>query len=103
MPDPPEGDPQTSAPVADGGDPHTPAPAVHDGGDPHTPAPAGAPEWSTLDLEGLRGRLVEIKDLLEQAAAVGLAQDADRLEAMAKIAARSRENGNAHHGRRRYR
>ena len=67
------------------------------------PAPPPDPEWRPFDLEGLRGRLVEIKDLLEQAAAVGLSQDADRLEGLTKLAARSREDGNGHQGRRRYR
>ncbi|APR75686.1 Hypothetical protein A7982_01032 [Minicystis rosea] len=42
-------------------------------------------EWKPLDFSGLRARLVEIKSLLEQAAALGAAQDAARLEAMAEL------------------
>ncbi len=67
-------------------------------GVPQTP-----PEWRSFDLETLRARLVEIKDLLEQAAAVGLAQDADRLEALTRLAQRSREEAHGTPGRRRYR
>jgi len=66
-------------------------------------APPADPRWGSFDLDGLRSRLVEIKDLLEQAAAVGIAQDADRLEALTRLAQRSREDGNAPPGRRRYR
>lgn len=48
-------------------------------------------EWKPLDFGGLRARLVEIKSLLEQAAALGAAQDAARLEAMAELQHQNQE------------
>ena len=61
------------------------------------------PKWQPWNLDALRGRLVDIKGLLEQAVTVGLVQDADRVEAMAKLAEKSRENEDALRRRRRYR
>lgn len=61
------------------------------------------PKWEPFDLDGLRARLVEVKELLEQAAAAGLAQDLDRLEALTKLADARREDGHGPDGRRRYR
>lgn len=46
--------------------------------------------WQPLGFEGLKARLLEAKRLLEQAAAVGLAQDVARLQALAE-AERDRE------------
>jgi hypothetical protein len=60
------------------------------------------PKWQPFDLDGLRARLVEIQDLLQQAAAVGLAQDADRLEAMTDLLEQSRKDPHGHRARRRY-
>jgi hypothetical protein len=48
-------------------------------------------EWKPLDFGSLRARLVEIKSLLEQAAALGAAQDAARLEAMAELQHQNQE------------
>ena len=48
-------------------------------------------EWKPLDLGALRARLVEIKSLLEQAAALGAAQDAARLEALAELQHKNQE------------
>jgi hypothetical protein len=47
--------------------------------------------WKPLDFGGLRARLVEIKSLLEQAAALGAAQDAARLEAMVELQRQDKE------------
>ncbi|MFO0762619.1 MAG: hypothetical protein U0359_39635 [Byssovorax sp.] len=60
-------------------------------------------EWQRLDLGGMRQKLEEIKGLLEQAVAVGLAQDMARLDALAELERRSKEDGHGHPGRRRYR
>jgi hypothetical protein len=62
------------------------------------------PAWRPLDLEGLRQRLVEVKSLLEQAAAVGMAQDVTKLEAAAELERRAREpQDRGRPDRRRYR
>ncbi len=59
------------------------------------------PDWKPLDPIGLKARLAEVKALLVQAAAVGLAQDTERLEKLAELERRLRE---APHGTpRRYR
>ncbi len=58
-------------------------------------------QWRTLKLPAMRDRLAEVRDLLRQAAAVGLAQDVARLEALQDV-----HNGGGEHGkpqRRRYR
>lgn len=58
-------------------------------------------EWQTLKLPAMRDRLAEVRDLLRQAAAVGLAQDVARLEAFQDV-----QKGGGEHGkpqRRRYR
>lgn len=52
--------------------------------------------WKPLDFGDLRARLVEIKSLLEQAAALGAAQDAARLEAMAELQHRDKEQARGH-------
>lgn len=67
------------------------------------PPPDAAPGWQRADLGGLRDQLVAIKELLEQAVTVGLAQDMARLDALAELDARSREDGHGAPGRRRYR
>jgi hypothetical protein len=58
-------------------------------------------DWKPLDPAGLKSRLAEVRALLVQAAAVGLAQDTDRLEKLAELERKLREqpNGNT----RRYR
>jgi hypothetical protein len=61
------------------------------------------PKWEPFNLDELRARLVEVRDLLQQAAAAGVAQDLDRVEALTKLAQERREEGHAPHGRRRYR
>jgi hypothetical protein len=57
--------------------------------------------WRPLDFSAMSRRLQEVKNLLRQAAAVGLAQDVARLEALADISRRGGEHGDAQ--RRRYR
>jgi hypothetical protein len=57
-------------------------------------------EWKPLDLGALRERLVEIKSLLEQAAALGAAQDAARVEAMAELHHKNQEQARGDHQRR---
>ena len=54
------------------------------------------PDWKPLDPAGLKSRLAEVRALLVQAAAVGLAQDTDRLEKLAELERQLREqpNGN---------
>jgi len=60
-------------------------------------------EWKPLDVSELRARLVEVKSLLEQAAALGAAQDAARVEAMAELHHRNEEQARGNPARRRYR
>ena len=62
-----------------------------------------APDWSPLDATVLRKRLEEVKALLLQAAAVGVAQDADRLEKMLELEQRTREDARGRPHRRRFR
>ncbi len=59
--------------------------------------------WQPLDLSHLRQRLEEVKLLLEQAAAVGLVQDRDRLGALTELHRLSTEERRVHKNRRRYR
>ncbi len=40
--------------------------------------------WEPMKLTGLRRRLVEVQTLLQQAAAVGLAQDVAKLQTLAE-------------------
>jgi len=58
------------------------------------------PDWKPLDPIGLKARLTEVRALLVQAAAVGLAQDTDRLEKLADLERKLRE---PHGSPRRYR
>ena len=62
-----------------------------------------APDWSPLDASVLRERLEEVKALLLQAAAVGVAQDAERLEKMMELEQRTREDARGRPHRRRFR
>ena len=62
-----------------------------------------APDWSPLDASVLRERLEEVKALLLQAAAVGVAQDAERLEKMMELEQRTREDSRGRPHRRRFR
>jgi len=59
------------------------------------------PDWKPLDPTGLKARLAEVRALLVQAAAVGLAQDTDRLEKLAELDRKLRET--PHGSPRRYR
>lgn len=43
------------------------------------------PTWKPFDPSGLRARLVRVRTLLLQAAAVGLATDAERLDQLAEL------------------
>lgn len=61
------------------------------------------PNWKPFDLAGLRQRLVEVKSLLEQAAAVGMAQDVGRLDAIAEAERVRKTETSGPNGRRRYR
>lgn len=56
-----------------------------------------APTWSPLDPAGLRARLLQVKTLLCQAAAVSLALDTRTLERLTELERRLRE---APHGQR---
>jgi hypothetical protein len=60
-----------------------------------------SPDWKPLDPVGLKARLAEVRALLVQAAAVGLAQDTDRLEKLAELERKLREK--PHGPTRRYR
>jgi len=57
--------------------------------------------FQPLDPAGLKARLAEVRALLVQAAAVGLAQDTDRLEKLAELERKLREQ--PHGTPRRYR
>ena len=59
------------------------------------------PDWKPLDPVGLKARLAEVRALLVQAAAVGLAQDTERLEKLAELERKLRET--PHGTTRRYR
>ncbi len=61
------------------------------------------PSWKPLDPSTLQERLREVKTLLEQAAAVGLAQDVDRLKKLTELERRAREEARGLEPRRRYR
>jgi hypothetical protein len=51
-------------------------------------------DWKPLDPVGLKARLAEVRALLVQAAAVGMAQDTERLEKLAELERRLREPAN---------
>lgn len=70
---------------------------------PAAPAPAPDPRWTPLDPVGLKERLSEVRSLLVQAAAVGLAQDVAHLEQYAELERRAREGARGPKNRRRYR
>jgi len=59
------------------------------------------PDWKPLDPAALRARLAEVQALLVQAAAVGLAQDTERLDGLSDLERRLRDN--PHGTPRRYR
>ena len=61
------------------------------------------PSWKPLDPSALRKRFEQVKALLVQAAAGGLAQDAARLERLAELEKRTREDARGRPHRRRYR
>lgn len=58
-------------------------------------------DWERLRLDGIRDRLAEVRNLLRQAASVGLAQDVARMETLAEL--HQPGNSNGHKNRRRYR
>jgi hypothetical protein len=58
-------------------------------------------DWRQLELSGIRERLIEVRNLLRQAAAVGLAQDVSCLETLADLHKQGKPDG--HKNRRRYR
>lgn len=58
------------------------------------------PTWKPLDPAGLRARLVSIKTLLCQAAAVSLARDTQTLEGLAELDRRLRERTHGQRPRR---
>jgi hypothetical protein len=60
-------------------------------------------QWKTLDLSELQRRLTEVKLLLEQAAALAAAQDANRLASMTELQQRQAEERHGNPQRQRYR
>jgi hypothetical protein len=58
-------------------------------------------DWKPIDPANLKARLAEVRALLVQAAAVGLAQDGERLEKLTELERRLRES--PHGPPRRYR
>lgn len=67
------------------------------------PPPPSPGAWRPLDMSGLRGRLAEVKSLLEQAAALAAAHDTSRLETMAAHMQKNEEQARGGAVRRRYR
>lgn len=62
---------------------------------------ARAADWRPMQLSSVRERLAEVQNLLRQAAAVGLAQDMERLETLAGLGRAGGKLGDSK--RRRYR
>jgi hypothetical protein len=77
-------------------------PATDAQGDMGDPSRA-APRWKPLDPVGLKERLAEVRALLVQAAAVGLAQDVAHLERYAELERRAKEGARGPEKPRRYR
>lgn len=61
------------------------------------------PAWRRLDFSQLEDRLLEVKRLLEQAAALAAAADGERVAAVARQSVRQAEAAGADPQRRRYR
>lgn len=61
------------------------------------------PAWRRLDLSNLENRLLDVKHLLEQAAALSIAADGERVATMVRQSARQVEAERADPQRRRYR
>jgi len=61
------------------------------------------PAWRRLDLSNLENRLLDVKHLLEQAAALSIAADGERVATVARQSARQVEAERADPQRRRYR
>lgn len=61
------------------------------------------PAWRRLDLSNLESRLLDVKHLLEQAAALSIAADGERVATMVRQSARQVEAERADPQRRRYR
>jgi hypothetical protein len=53
-------------------------------------------DWKPIDPVNLKARLAEVRALLIQAAAVGLAQDTERLEKLTELERRLREPADGH-------
>jgi hypothetical protein len=64
---------------------------------------APRPQWKPLDPAGLKERLAQVRALLVQAAAVGLAQDVAHLERYTELDRRAKEAKRGPKDRRRYR
>lgn len=60
-------------------------------------------QWKPLDPAGLKQRLAQVRALLVQAAAVGLAQDVTHLERYTELDRRAKEAKRGPKDRRRYR
>jgi len=61
------------------------------------------PAWRRLDLSNLENRLLDVKHLLEQAAALSIAADGERVATVVRQSARQVEAERADPQRRRYR
>ena len=61
------------------------------------------PTWKPLDPSGLKERLAQVRALLVQAAAVGMAQDVSKLEQYAELDRRVKEAARGPKVPRRYR
>jgi hypothetical protein len=57
--------------------------------------------WKPMEAPNLKARLAEVHALLVQAAAVGMAEDTERLEKLAELERRLREPPDAYARRRR--
>ena len=62
-----------------------------------------ATRWEPLDLSALEARLVEVKRLFEQAAALAAAQDANRVAVVSTLQRRQAEERRGNPKRRQYR
>ena len=61
------------------------------------------PTWTALDFAAVRAKLVEARELLRQAAAVGVAQDVAKLESLKELELHRQEQARRGPRRRRYR
>ena len=61
------------------------------------------PRWESLDLSHLERRLLEVKQLIEQATAVAMAQETNRITTISKLHRDEVEERRANAKRRQYR